>query len=100
MSTIYDVFLENNTAYIVMEYLDGQTLGARLERDGRLPLDEIRRMTHALCAALTEIHNRHLLHRDVKPNNIMLTPEGQTVLIDFGSARAFNATAPRSIRAS
>ena len=87
--TVYDAFFENNTAYIVMEYLDGQTLGARLERDGRLPLDEIRRMTQALCAALTEIHNRHLLHRDVKPNNIMLTPEGQTVLIDFGSARAF-----------
>ena len=87
--TVYDAFFENNTAYIVMEYLDGQTLGARLERDGRLPLDEVRRMTHALCAALTEIHNRHLLHRDVKPNNIMLTPEGQTVLIDFGSARAF-----------
>ena len=87
--TVYDAFFENNTAYIVMEYLDGQTLGARLERDGRLPLDEVRRMTQALCAALTEIHNRHLLHRDVKPNNIMLTPEGQTVLIDFGSARAF-----------
>ena len=87
--TVYDAFFENNTAYIVMEYLDGQTLGARLERDGRLPLDEVWRMTQALCAALTEIHARHLLHRDVKPNNIMLTPEGQTVLIDFGSARAF-----------
>ena len=88
---VYDAFLENNTAYIVMEYLDGQTLGARLERVGRLSLDEVRRTARAVCEALTEMHARQLLHRDIKPDNIMLTPEGRTVLIDFGSARTFRA---------
>ena len=88
---VYDAFLENNTAYIVMEYLDGQTLGARLERVGRLSLDEARRIARAVCEALTEMHARQLLHRDIKPDNIMLTPEGRTVLIDFGSARTFRA---------
>ena len=88
---VYDAFRENNTAYIVMEYLDGQTLGARLERVGRLSLDEVRRIARAVCEALTEMHARQLLHRDIKPDNIMLTPEGRTVLIDFGSARTFRA---------
>ena len=88
---VYDAFLENNTAYIVMEYLDGQTLGARLERGGRLSLDEVRRIARGVCEALTEVHARQLLHRDIKPDNIMLTPEGRTVLIDFGSARTFQS---------
>ena len=86
---VYDAFRENNTAYIVMEYLDGQTLGARLEQVGRLSLDEVRQIARAVCEALTEVHARQLLHRDIKPDNIMLTPEGRTVLIDFGSARTF-----------
>ncbi len=88
---VYDAFRENNTAYIVMEYLDGQTLGAQLERVDRLSLDEVRRIARAVCEALTEVHARQLLHRDIKPNNIMLTLAGRTVLIDFGSARTFQS---------
>ena len=88
---VYDMFLENGTAYIVMEYLEGQTLEARLDKTGCLPLDEVRRIAQELCAALEEVHTRQLLHRDIKPGNVMLTPEGRTVLIDFGSARSFQA---------
>ena len=88
---MYDMFLENGTAYIVMEYLEGQTLEARLEQTGRLPLDEVRWIAQELCVALAEVHARQWLHRDIKPANIMLTPEGRAVLIDFGSARAFQA---------
>ncbi len=86
---VYDMFLENGTAYIVMEYLEGQTLEAWLEQTGCLPLDEVRRIAQELCDALAEVHARQWLHRDIKPANVMLTPEGRAVLIDFGSARAF-----------
>ena len=88
---VYDMFLENGTAYIVMEYLEGQTLEARLEQTGRLPLDEVRRIAQEMCDALEEVHARRWLHRDIKPANIMLMPEGRAVLIDFGAARTFQA---------
>lgn len=87
---VYDVFHENGTAYIVMERLEGQTLEQRLAA-GALPAAEVTRIARALCEALTEVHGRQLLHRDIKPANVMLTPEGRVVLIDFGSARAFQA---------
>ena len=87
---VYDVFHENGTAYIVMERLEGQTLEQRLAA-GALPAAEVTRIARALCHALAEVHGRQLLHRDIKPANVMLTPEGRVVLIDFGSARAFQA---------
>ena len=86
---VYDMFRENDTAYIVMEYLEGQTLENRIQREGRVPLDAVPRMAQALCEALSEVHAGQLLHRDIKPANIVLTEDGRTVLIDFGSARAF-----------
>lgn len=86
-----DVFQENGTVYLAMEYLEGQTLENRLARNGSLPALEVEKMARALCQALAEVHSQNLLHRDVKPANVMLTPEGRIVLIDFGSARAFQA---------
>ena len=88
---VYDMFRENDTAYIVMEYLEGQTLEDRIQREDRVPPDEVLQIAQALCEALTEVHAGQLLHRDVKPANIVLTEDGRTVLIDFGSARAFQA---------
>lgn len=88
---VYDMFQENSTAYIVMEYLEGQTLETRLEKMGCLPLNEVWRIAQGLCSALAEVHARQWLHRDIKPANVMLTPEGRAVLIDFGAARAFQA---------
>ena len=87
---VHDAFLENNTAYIVMEYLEGQTLQDRIELKGVLPPDEVRGIAIAICDALTKVHGRDLLHRDIKPANVMLTNSGRVVLVDFGSARAFN----------
>ena len=87
---VHDVFLENNTAYIVMEYLEGQSLQERIEAEGPLPLGEVHRIAIAACDALIEVHKQDLLHRDIKPANIMLTNNGRVVLVDFGSARVFN----------
>ena len=86
---VHDAFLENNTAYIVMEYLEGRSLQERIEAQGSLPLDDVHRIAMAVCDALTEVHGQSLLHRDVSPDNIMLTDDGRMVLIDFGSARRF-----------
>ena len=88
---VYDMFRENGTAYIVMEYLEGQTLENRLQREDHVPPDEILQIAYALCEALTEVHAGRLLHRDVKPANIVLTEDGRAVLIDFGSTHAFQA---------
>ncbi len=84
-----DAFLENNTAYIVMEYLEGWSLQARIDAQGPLPPDDVHRIAMVVCDALTEVHRQSLLHRDISPDNIMLTDDGRIVLIDFGSARRF-----------
>ena len=83
------MFLDNNTAYTVMEYLEGQTLEACIQERGAFPWEEVRDLALNLCEALKEVHSHQLLHRDIKPANIMLTEDFRTVLIDFGSARAF-----------
>ena len=87
---VYDMFLENGTTYIVMEYLEGETLDARLERTGSLSSDEIQGLAATLCEALAEVHDNNWLHRDIKPSNIVLAADQRTVLIDFGSAREFH----------
>ena len=86
---VHDMFLENDTAYIVMEYLEGQTLQERIDFSGQLPLAEVQKVALDTCEALAEIHSYQLLHRDIKPANIVLTEDLRTVLIDFGSAREF-----------
>ena len=88
---VQDAFLENNTAYIVMEYLEGESLQERIVAVGSLPLDDVHRIAIAVCDALTEVHRQGLLHRDIKPANIMLTHNGRVVLVDFGSARTFDS---------
>ncbi|MCY4523033.1 MAG: protein kinase [Caldilineaceae bacterium] len=87
---VQDAFLENNTAYIVMEYLEGESLQERIDTVGSLPSDDVRRIAMAACDALAEVHRQDLLHRDIKPANIMLTRDERVVLVDFGSARSFN----------
>ena len=89
---VHDMFQENGTAYIVMEYLEGQTLQEEIDKRGRLPADRVQEIALATCEALAEVHRHNLLHRDVKPANIILTRDGRTVLIDFGSAREFKVS--------
>ena len=86
---VLEVFAQNSTSYIVMEALEGETLGARLERRRRLPPDEAADIAKQVASALELIHAAVLLHRDIKPDNIFLTTDGRAVLLDFGSARQF-----------
>jgi serine/threonine protein kinase len=93
---VFEVFEANNTAYMVMELLEGQTLEARIQKLGQLKAAEVRNIADDLCNALEAVHSARLLHRDIKPANVFLTGDGRAVLLDFGSARAF--TAGRTMR--
>ena len=89
---IYDVFQQNNTGYMVMEYLHGETLGAKLKRAGGvLPVDEAVDYILQVCDALEVVHRAGYIHRDIKPDNIIHCADGRLVLIDFGAARHFVA---------
>ena len=94
---IYDSFEENNTAYIVMEYLDGETLTAYLERNGEIPVGEAIAMLTPFFTSLEHIHAVGIIHRDIAPDNIMITKDGQVKLIDFGAARYATTSHSRSL---
>ncbi|MGN0746486.1 MAG: serine/threonine protein kinase [Aristaeellaceae bacterium] len=86
---IYDCFTRNNTAYIVMEYVEGRTLASWVEKQGPLPWDEAWRILQPIGQALSAMHDMGLVHRDVSPDNIMIRRDtGQSVLLDFGAASA------------
>lgn len=86
---VFDIFEENGTAYLVMEFLKGQTLGKRIEKQGKLPAHEVQAIALKLLDALEVVHKADMLHRDIKPDNVFLHQDGRVVLIDFGSARQF-----------
>ena len=85
---VHDFLEANGTAYIVMELVQGETLGDRLQRQGRLSAMEIERILRALLEGLGKVHSASFIHRDIKPDNILLDDEGVPTLIDFGAARA------------
>lgn len=89
---IYEVFEEAGTAYLVMELLGGQTLHQLLvARGGPLPERHVLQIAARCGEALTVLHAAGVLHRDLNPTNVVLSPEGRVVLIDFGLAREFVA---------
>ena len=86
---VKDVFRANNTAYMIMEYVEGSTLQSLIEKQGAIAFDAALPMMNQLLDAVEEVHNKGMLHRDIKPENILMTQAGRLVLIDFGSAREF-----------
>jgi len=90
--TIHDVGQEGGWHYFVMEYLEGQTLTEVIRQRGPLLPDEVFSILRPLAEALDYAHHRGLVHRDVKPANIIVDPAGQVTLTDFGIARAAQET--------
>lgn len=85
--SVKDYFIENNTAYIVMEYLDGITLKQLLKQDGPLKVEACLDLLKNLILSLETIHQSKIIHRDISPDNIIIQNDGQIKLIDFGAAR-------------
>lgn len=85
---IYDVGEADRLPFIVMDYVAGETLAHKLQREGALPLPVALAITGQVGAALDYAHRHNLIHRDVKPGNILLDPDGHAYLADFGIAKA------------
>ena len=94
---ILDSFEENNTAYIVMELLKGETLSERLKREGSIPADEALTILTPIIRSLETVHKKGIIHRDIAPDNIFLMSDGGAKLIDFGAARFATTTHSRSL---
>ena len=84
--TVRDYFEENGTAYIVMEYIEGMTLREKIGREGRMDYREMMACIRPFCHAVIKIHSFNVVHKDISPENIMITPEGRVRLLDFGVA--------------
>jgi predicted Ser/Thr protein kinase len=83
---VYDIGEAEGSAFISMEYVDGEDLGSLLRRIGRLPGDKAIEIARKLCAGLAAAHSKGVLHRDLKPANIMIDGRGQVLIMDFGLA--------------
>ena len=94
---IYDVFEENGTAYLVMEYLEGETLSEKIKRGEKLDEETVVNLLVEILDALEVVHEKGIIHRDIAPNNIFLCADGSAKLIDFGAARSATGTHSKSL---
>ena len=88
---IYDVGREGNIHYIVMELIEGKTLSDYIKEQGPMSYPKVIALSKQIAAALSFAHKNHIIPRDVKPHNVMITPNGTAKITDFGIAKAVNA---------
>ena len=89
---VYDVGEEDGNYYIVMEYIEGKTLKQLLQKRGALTLNEVIDIMTQLTDGLAHAHEAYIIHRDIKPQNIMIEDNGLVKITDFGIAMALNST--------
>ena len=87
LNKVQGYFPANGTAYLVLEYLEGEPLSAVLQRQGRLRPAQVARLLRDVLSGLADVHAARYVHRDLKPGNLMVQPDGSIVVIDFGAAR-------------
>ena len=98
---IYTVEERDNLVYFVMAYIKGDNLGQRLQQHGPMPPVEVRRILREVAEALAYAHNRNVIHRDIKPDNIIIDEEtGRAMVTDFGIARALTDTGDSRLTAT
>ena len=88
--SVLEVFEENNTAYIVMEYIKGHSLKYLLEKNGVLPEYKVVKYTHQIGNALSFVHDKSIVHLDIKPGNILIDQQDNARLIDFGVSKRYD----------
>lgn len=89
---IYDVGEEDSIYYIVMEYVDGQTLKQYIQQNSPIRIDDALEILKQLTSAISHAHQNHIIHRDIKPHNILIDRHGNVKITDFGIAMALSAT--------
>ncbi len=89
--TIYDAGEHEGLFYIAMEYIEGTTLQKTLNEEGSVPLELVYDLSRQICAGLDYAHSHKIIHRDVKPANIMIEPDGRVKIMDFGIAKGVGA---------
>jgi eukaryotic-like serine/threonine-protein kinase len=91
IAAIYDLQQANDTRFLVLELVEGETLADRIRR-GRLSTEEALKIAHQIAEALEAAHEKGVVHRDLKPANVKITPDSKVKVLDFGLAKAFEAT--------
>lgn len=95
--SVRDFFYENNTAYIVMDYIRGESLKSFVKREGAIDADKVLDMFRPVLESLMKVHEVGIIHRDISPDNLLFDENHNLVLIDFGSAELQNADLTRSV---
>ena len=84
---VKSVFTQNETAYIVMDFIEGETLQQKMQKNGPMDFDSCIRLMTPIMQSLAEVHKHGIIHRDISPDNIMVQPDGKPVLLDLGAAK-------------
>ncbi|MCP4544374.1 MAG: serine/threonine protein kinase [Chloroflexi bacterium] len=93
---VTDFFEEADNAYLVMDFVEGKSLADRITQRGPLPESEVLAWAKQLLSALTYCHDQGIIHRDIKPQNVVIRPDGQAVLVDFGLVKLWDPNDPRT----